>query len=54
MTFQKFWAVDIQPVAPENTRFVIKLKLHETINETADRLSKCDERSLITAYSNEL
>lgn len=50
MSFQRFWAVYIQPVAPENTRFVIKLKLHET----ADCQSKCDERSLITTYFNEL
>lgn len=42
MSFQTFWAVYIQPVAPENTRFVIKLKLHEMINETADCQSQCD------------
>lgn len=41
-------------MAPENTRFVIKLKLHEMVNETADCQSKSDERSLITAYFNEL
>lgn len=41
-------------MAPENIRFVIKLKLHEMINETTDCRGSCDEDPVIRMSFNDL